>query len=171
MRQRQLVLALLAGFALSCTQHEPGHTATGGSPTSGTTEHGSFRPEQVEWKDGPPSLPAGAKFAVLEGDPAKEGYFAMRAKLPDGYRVPPHWHPGVERVTVLSGTFHLGMGETFDPTAAHQTLPAGSYVFMPPGMRHFAWTSGETVIQITTNGPWGINYVRPEDDPRRQPKK
>ena len=167
MRQRQLVLALLAGFALSCTQHEPGHTATGGSPTSGTTEHGSFRPEQVEWKDGPPSLPAGAKFAVLEGDPAKEGYFAMRAKLPDGYRVPPHWHPGVERVTVLSGTFHLGMGETFDATKG-EVLPVGTYGTWPAGMKHYVWVEGETVVQFHGEGPWVIEYLDPNDDPRRK---
>src|SRR6476660_3823220 len=57
-------------------------------------DHRLVRPREIEWRDGPPSLPPGCKFAVLEGDPAKEGFFAMRAKMPDGYRIPPHWHPG-----------------------------------------------------------------------------
>jgi quercetin dioxygenase-like cupin family protein len=121
-------------------------------------------PDQIQWQDSP-ALPAGAKVAILEGDPTKDGYFAMRAKLPDGYRIPPHWHPGYERVTVLSGTFHLGRGEKFDKSAA-DALPAGTYTSMEPGMRHFAWAEGETVLQINTLGPWGITYVNPADDPR-----
>ena len=39
---------------------------------------------EIQWKDGPASLPAGAKVAVLEGDPTKEGFFTMRLLLPDG---------------------------------------------------------------------------------------
>src|SRR6266404_7181862 len=62
-------------------------------------------PNQIKWQDGPPALPPGAKFAVLEGDPAKEGFFTMRILMPDGFKVPPHTHPKVEHVTVMSGTF------------------------------------------------------------------
>src|SRR5438874_1715687 len=72
------------------------------------------RPDGLKWQDGPPSLPPGAKFAVLEGDPTKSGPFVFRVKVPDGYKIPPHTHPRPERVTVVSGTFHLGMGESFD---------------------------------------------------------
>jgi hypothetical protein len=128
--------------------------------------HVTYLPDRVAWKDGPPSLPPGAKFAVLEGDPASQGFFCMRAMLPDGYRIPPHWHPNVERVTILSGTLHLGAGERFDRDGA-TALTAGSYSSMHPGMRHFAWAEGETVLQITTMGPWAVNYVNPADDPRR----
>jgi quercetin dioxygenase-like cupin family protein len=128
--------------------------------------HQVILPDKIDWKDGPRSLPAGAKFVVLEGDPAKAGFFAMRARLPDGFRVPPHFHPGVERITVLSGTFHLGSGETFDKSAA-TALPPGSYSSMQPGMRHFGWAQGETIIQVATEGPCGITYVNPDDDPRR----
>src|SRR6187399_3200322 len=73
-------------------------------------------PDKLDWKDGPPSLPKGAKIAVLEGDPGKEGPFVFRVKVPDGYRIPPHTHPKMERVTVISGTFKLGMGDKFDQT-------------------------------------------------------
>jgi quercetin dioxygenase-like cupin family protein len=129
--------------------------------------HRLILPEQLEWKDGPPSLPPGCKVVVLEGDPANEGFFAMRARMPDGYSVPPHSHPGVERITVLSGTFHLGAGEKFDKSAA-QAMPAGAYSSMQAGMKHFGWAEGDTVIQIATNGPWGITYVNSADDPRHK---
>ena len=123
-------------------------------------------PGAIEWRAAE-SLPPGAQIAVLEGDPAKDGMFTMRIKMPDGYRVPPHWHGKHERVTVLSGTLNLGAGEHFD-AAATRALSAGTYSSMPAGMRHFGWMSGETVLQLSTLGPWTITYVNPSDDPRRQ---
>lgn len=134
---------------------------------TGAGHHLVVLPDQIDWKDAPPSLPPGAKLVVLEGDPAKEGFFAMRAKLPDGYRIAPHFHPTMERITVLSGTFHLGGGDKFDRSAA-TAMPAGSYSSMPANMKHFAWAEGETVIQVATTGPWGITYVNPADDPRKK---
>src|SRR6266545_3729170 len=77
-------------------------------------EHQVSIPSDIQWKDAPPVLPAGAKIAVLDGDPAKAGYFAMRLKMPDGYKIMPHWHPNVERLTIISGTAHVGMGDKFD---------------------------------------------------------
>jgi hypothetical protein len=132
-------------------------------------EMGFYAPAEVTWKDGPGSLPAGAKFAVLEGDPAKEGPFVMRLWLPDGFRIPPHWHPKVERVTVISGTFNLGMGEKFDQSATRE-MTAGTFGFWPAGMRHFAWAKGETVLQLHGTGPWAVTYVNPADDPRNARK-
>src|SRR5439155_2126947 len=110
-------------------------------------EMGIFPAAKVKWTDGPASLAAGAKLAVLEGDPAKEGFFTMRLWLPDGFKVAPHWHPKVEHVTVISGTFNLGMGEKFDQAGARE-MPAGTFGHWPAGMRHFAWAKGETVIQL-----------------------
>ena len=89
----------------------------------------------------------------------------MRLKFPDGYEIPPHTHPKVEHVTVISGTFNLGMGERFDK-AKSEPMPAGTFGFWPSGMKHFAWAKGETVVQLHGTGPWAINYLRPEDDPR-----
>jgi quercetin dioxygenase-like cupin family protein len=126
---------------------------------------GIYSAADIKWKDGPPSLPAGAKMAILEGDPAKEGPFTFRVLLPDGFKVPPHTHPGAEHVTVISGTFYLGMGEKFDQSAGHQ-MSAGAFGFWPAGMKHFAWTKGETIIQVHGVGPWGITYLNPADDPR-----
>jgi quercetin dioxygenase-like cupin family protein len=124
-------------------------------------------PDKLEWKDGPASLPKGAKIAVLEGDPTKEGPFVFRVKVPDGYRIQPHTHPKVERVTVIQGTFNIGMGDKFDKQAS-QAMPAGTYGFWEPGMKHFVWAKGETVAQFHGTGPWTISYVNPADDPRNQ---
>ena len=121
--------------------------------------------DKINWKKGPPSLPAGAEVAVLEGDPAKEGPFTMRLKLPAGYRIPPHTHPKVERVTIIAGKFRLGMGETFKAEDT-KVLPAGSFGYWPAGMKHFAWAEGETIVQLHGTGPWDIVYVDPADDPR-----
>jgi hypothetical protein len=124
------------------------------------------QPGSIAWRTAD-TLPPGAEIAVLEGDPAKEGYFTMRIRMPDGYRVPPHWHPKQERVTVLSGILNLGSGDTFDATKARALQP-GTYSSMPPKMTHFAWMTGETVLQLSTLGPWTINYVDPNDDPRKK---
>jgi quercetin dioxygenase-like cupin family protein len=128
-----------------------------------------FPAAEIKWREGPPSLPKGALVAVLEGDPGKEGPFVLRVKMPDGYRVPPHTHPKTERITVLSGTFHIGMGAKFDEKAG-RVMAAGSFGHWPAGMKHFAWVEGETVIQLHGTGPWSIQYVNPDDDPRNQKK-
>lgn len=91
----------------------------------------------------------------------------MRLKFPDGYAVAAHTHPNTERVTVIAGTLHLGMGPEFDKSSA-QALSAGSYSTMPPGMQHYAWAEGETILQLATIGPWKINYINPADDPRKK---
>jgi hypothetical protein len=126
-------------------------------------------PDKVKWQDGPPSLPKGSQIAVLEGDPSKEGPFVFRLKLPNGYRVPPHVHPKKERVTVIQGTLNIGMGEKFDDKAT-DPMPAGTFGAWDAGMKHFAWTKGETVIQLHGTGPWTIQYLNPSDDPRNAKK-
>ena len=131
------------------------------------SEFALFQPDKIEWKDGPASLPKGAKIAVLEGDPTKEGPFVFRVKVPDGYRIPVHTHPKTERVTVISGTFNIGMGEKFDAKAT-KAMPAGTYGHWATGMKHFVWIKGETVVQFHGMGPWSIQYVNPADDPRNQ---
>jgi quercetin dioxygenase-like cupin family protein len=154
-------------IALSFTLCAAAMAMAQGSPTTGKRHAVSVLPDQVSWKDGPPSLPAGAKAAVLEGDPKEEGPFTMRLSLPDGYRIPPHSHPAAERLTIIKGTFGLGMGDKFDRSAVN-SMPAGSYISMEPGTRHFVLAQGNTVVQINGMGPWKINYVNPADDPRKQ---
>ncbi len=123
--------------------------------------------EKVEWGPGPASLPPGAEAVVLHGDPSEEGLFALRLRLPEDYTIPPHTHPQPEIVTVLSGTFHFGMGESADRAEA-EPLPAGSFFAMPPGEAHYAFTDEETVIQLNSTGPWELDYVDPADDPRQR---
>ncbi|HEX2896449.1 MAG TPA: cupin domain-containing protein, partial [candidate division Zixibacteria bacterium] len=119
----------------------------------------------LTWTEGPKSLPAGAKMAVLEGDPTKAGLFTLRFKLPANYKVPAHWHPADEHVTVLAGSFSMGLGEKFDEKALKE-LPIAGFAVMPTGVRHFAWSKDGATIQLHGMGPWGINYVNSADDPR-----
>jgi quercetin dioxygenase-like cupin family protein len=128
--------------------------------------HVIFTPANVPWAD-IPSLPEGAKIAVLEGPITEAVPFTFRIKFPANFKIPPHWHPATERVTVLSGTLHLGKGDTFDE-AKTTALPAGSISIMEPQIKHFAWTSEETVVQLSGRGPWGITYVNLADDPRKK---
>jgi quercetin dioxygenase-like cupin family protein len=126
-----------------------------------------FPATEITWQKGPPSLPKGAMIAVLEGNPNKEGPFVFRVKIPDGYRVPAHTHPKTERVTVISGTFNIGMGDKFDEKKT-RPMPAGTFGHWPSGMKHFVWAKGETVLQFHGTGPWSIKYVNPDDDPRNE---
>ena len=126
-------------------------------------------PSNIQWVAAPPVLPPGAKVALLEGDPSQPGPFTMRIWLPDGYRIPPHVHPGNERVTVVSGTFQVGMGNAFDESKLAD-LPAGTYAALAPGTAHFARAKGETVVQLNNMGPWALNYVNPAVDPRNVPR-
>src|SRR5712692_7333663 len=136
-------------------------------PHSNQLEHVMVTPNGLDWVDAPPSVPPGAKLAILEGDPTKPGLFTMRIKFPAGYKIPPHWHPAVEHATVISGALNIGIGDKFDPAKAKE-LPAGSFSMMPAKTHHFAWVKEETVIQVHGIGPWGINYVNPSDDPRNK---
>lgn len=125
-----------------------------------------MKPADLKWGEAPATLPAGAKVAVLEGDPsAPNALFTIRLKMPNGYKIPPHFHPADEHVTVISGTLNMGMGDAFDKKAT-TALTAGSFGVMPKGHHHFAWAKGETVVQLHGVGPWGITYVNPADDPR-----
>jgi hypothetical protein len=130
-------------------------------------EHSMIAPAELKWIDGPPSLPTGAKYALLEGDLSRSEPFTVRFKLPANYKVPPHWHPAIEHVTVLEGSFHMGLGEVYDEKKA-QKLPVGGFAVMQRGTRHFAFTKEAAVIQLHGMGPWGINYVNPKDDPRQK---
>ena len=129
-------------------------------------KHIMVSPSDIQWGAAPPVLPSGAEAAVLFGDPSKEGLFGLRLKVPAGYAIPPHTHPAHEVVTVITGSVKLGMGEIADESAA-TLLPAGSLFALPPGSAHFVYMDEETIVQITTNGPWGLTYINPQDDPRK----
>lgn len=153
---------LIAAFTLGA-----GTAAAQGTPNTDVSHAIVVPPDQITWGPGPAVLPAGAKVAVLEGDPNQAGPFTMRLLVPDRYRIPPHSHPVVEHVTVLKGTFKVGMGDKFDASRL-AALPTGTFAALEPGTRHFAEAEGETVLQLHGTGPWSLNYVNPADDPRQR---
>ena len=124
--------------------------------------------EELEWKEGLKSLPAGSQVVMLEGDPTKKGPFTIRLKFPANYKIMPHWHSQIEHVTVLEGKFHMGAGEKMDEAKAH-VLTVGGFAVMPMKFRHFAFTTDQSAtVQLHGMGPWDINYLNPADDPRKQ---
>ena len=128
-------------------------------------DHVLIESDDFTYEAGPASLSKGSEYAVLYGDPGSDGVFAMRLKLPDGFHIAPHVHAQPEIVTVISGAFRIGMGEEADAEGGTVLEPGGFFAF-PPGMAHFAYAEGETVIQLNSTGPWTITYIDEEDDPR-----
>ena len=135
---------------------------------AGAHEKNAFSPDSIPWGPAPPFLAPGAQLAVVEGNPgASTGDYTVRLKMPDGYRIEPHWHPLRENVTVISGTFKVGMGDQFDKSKMGD-FPAGSFAYLDPDMHHYAMASGEVVVQVHGTAPLQFNYVNPEDDPSRK---
>ena len=136
------------------------------APALAADEATMTNPNEIQWGDAPPSMPKGAKIAVLHGDPGKAGPFVMRLMAPAGYKIPPHTHTQTENLTVVSGTLYLGMSEKADPAKAH-ALKAGAFHFLPGKTAHFAFTKAPTVVQVHGEGPFDINYLNPADDPAK----
>ena len=123
-------------------------------------------PADLEWADAK-GIPPGAKVVVIEGPPNEAVPFTLRVKFPADYKLPAHWHPVIDHVTVLSGTLNFAFGDKLD-TEKTKALTPGSIVITPPKTNHFLWTSEETVVQVHGVGPMDIHYVNPEDDPRKK---
>jgi quercetin dioxygenase-like cupin family protein len=137
---------------------------------SAPTEPAGMHPAHVDqspgnFVPGPPFFPAGSQIAVLQGDPSQNGEFTVRLKFPAGYVLPPHFHPTDENVTVLSGTFLVGLGDVVKPDSAIR-LKAGGFITAPANGHHFAVSRTETLVQVHGLGPFAITYVNPADDPR-----
>jgi hypothetical protein len=132
--------------------------------------HGMSLPGDLKWAPAPPVLQPGAEMAVLQGNPGSAGMYTVRLKMPDGYKVMPHWHPTTENVTVISGTFHLGTGDKFDEATGTE-MPTGAFGFVGPHMHHYAWTTGETIVQVHGMGPFKLTYVNPADNPSKAAAK
>lgn len=123
-------------------------------------------PKDLKWGDAPPTLPKGAKIAVLMGDPGKAGPFVARLQVPASYKIPPHWHSTDEDLTVISGTFYFAEGDKMATKGGH-AMAAGSFHHLPAKTRHYAWSKGPAVVQINATGPFDIVYVDPKDDPSK----
>ena len=136
-----------------------------GAAAFGSAGHGVAAAPSPNWGPAPPFFPAGARFAVMQGDPSGTGVYTVRLEMPAGYVIKPHWHPTDEYVTVLSGRFLVGMGDSVD---TQQTMALGQdgFVTAPAQAHHFAVAARRTVVQVHGMGPFAITYVNPADDPR-----
>lgn len=151
-----LTAGLLCG-AGALTIHAQGHEAKN-----------AYAADAIPWGPAPAFVPAGAQLAVLEGNPmGTTGDFTVRLKMPDGYRIAPHWHPNRENVTVISGSLKVGMGETFDEDKMGR-FATGSFAYLDPNMHHYVMAVGETVVQVHGMAPLQFNYVNPSDDPSKK---
>ncbi len=128
--------------------------------------HSTVQADALTWV-APPAYAKGSQFAVVKGDPTKEGMYVVRLKVPAGFRIPAHTHPNDENVTVLSGVFQIGTGDRLDDKKV-ETIKAGGYSYVAKGMTHYALFPEHTVIQLHGVGPQGITYVDPSDDPRKK---
>jgi quercetin dioxygenase-like cupin family protein len=157
------ILACLISLAFACGT-VLAQEASQPAPEATAPAHAFVNAADIKWGAPPPVFEKGMSFAVISGDPGKPGPYVVRAKIPAGYRVAPHWHPTDENITVISGTFALGMGEKFDK-AAMTKISAGGYALLPAEMRHFAMATTAATIQIHGVGPFALTYVNPADDP------
>lgn len=163
MRSLLLIPALLLATSAAHAQGgAPAHPSEGSAPPAADVHPVS----EIQWGPAPAALPKGAEVAVLQGNPFGKGPYTLRLKMPDGYMVPPHFHPTDEMVTVISGTLLLGHGDTVDESGA-AVLDAGGFVTAPKNMHHYAIARGATIVQIHGMGPFAITYVHPADDPRK----
>ncbi|HSE88885.1 MAG TPA: cupin domain-containing protein [Candidatus Binatia bacterium] len=151
---KQITLAVILGICAASSVWAQG------------VAHTMVTPNDLKWAD-VPSLPPGAKVAVIEGPLNEAVPFTFRLKFPADYKIPAHWHPAIEHATVISGTVNFGIGDKFD-AAKTKPLSAGSVVIMQPKTNHFVWTKEESIVQIHGVGPWGVTYVNPADDPRKK---
>lgn len=174
-RSRRRISASFLAFALAACGTPEAQSDTKHSPRvhkeRPEAEHFTLLPQDIRWITPPPAaafLPDGVLLAFIEGGPPNLPVpYTFRLKFPAGSRLMPHTHPSIEKLTVISGTLHQGIGEVFDQ-AASETVPAGGFSYRAPGIPHFVWFDEETVLQFSGNGPFGLKYLKPADDPRNQ---
>jgi quercetin dioxygenase-like cupin family protein len=135
------------------------------APRAASAQSPATSPQSVQWGPAPAVFPSGAQMAVMQGDPSKAGAeFTVRLRMPNGYRIAPHTHPTAENITVLAGTFLVGMGSTVDQSHMLALAPGG-FVSAPAEHPHYAVARGETVVQVHAIGPFALTYVNPADAP------
>ena len=144
--------------------------AGGSACAQGTNDNENFvNSKDIKWGDAPPSMPKGAKIAVLQGDPGKPGPFVIRLMVPAGYKIAPHWHSQDESLTVISGTLNFGLGDKAETGKAH-ALTAGGFHFLSGRDHHYVVAKTATVIQVSGSGPFDMTYINPDDDPQKAKK-
>ena len=148
------LLALAAGLMLGRAMAQ-----------TGATSAVALTPADMKWTSQGALAAPGLEQLNLIGDPAKAGPYTLRLKFPKGFKIAPHTHPDSREVTVLSGVFATGYGETFDG-AKLKILPAGSFYTEPANVPHYIEIEEDTVLQVSGTGPSGRNFVKPADNPK-----
>jgi quercetin dioxygenase-like cupin family protein len=122
---------------------------------------------KLEWGPAPAGLPAGARAAIIKGDPTK-GPFTARLDFPDGYEVKPHTHPTSERLRVVEGTVMFGSGKDWDDKKL-KTMGKDGTMSIGANEAHFVRAQGHAIVEVQSSGAFQINYVNSTDDPRKAP--
>lgn len=168
---KRLIFAfVMLGLLAMGAQQKGGPAGKGGGAAKPADQVKTYSGNDLNWGPAPAVLPAGAKLAVLEGNPMQSGPYTMRLEMPDGYKIPPHHHHARERITVISGELHVGMGDTFDEAKMTSFSP-GAFAYLEPTVHHYAMAKGDTVVQLHGQGPWQIIYVNPADNPQKSGAK
>lgn len=155
-----LAFLLFLAIAIPASAQDPMQKGTVTEYDSDTTMAMTHN-AAIKWSDiSINGFPPGLKLAVIHGNPEGTGDYAVRLQFPDGYRFPVHWHPKAEHVTVLTGSFNLGMGTTVN-AAAEKTYGPGDFLYLPAKNTHFGGAKGVTVIQLHGVGPFAINVGVP----------
>ena len=166
------IFAMFAAITGVALQSSPSYAAPAyveSPPAHGSHDHHEQNEGDFKFGPAPAVFPAGAEMAVLQGDPSVAGaIFTVRLRLPNGYVIPPHFHPTDENVTVISGTFLVGLGDKFDKKTLLPPLKTGGFITAPANVNHFAMTKGQTVVQVHAVGPFQMTYVNPADDPQKK---
>jgi len=153
-------LSLRAGIVLA------GTLAICVTPSYAADKYSVTPASELKWADTGPQFP-NTHVVILNGDPGKKNVVALRWRCPSNYKFLPHAHPGTERVTVLSGTIMLAIGEKYDSSKLTE-VRAGGYFVIPAKAPHYGECVDETVLEIHTPGPLGTTYVNPADDPSKK---
>jgi hypothetical protein len=125
----------------------------------------ALTPGEMHWASQGGLAVAGMEQLNLIGDPAKAGPYTLRLKFPKGFRIAPHTHPDSRDVTILSGVFATGYGQTFD-SGKLKVLPAGSFYTEPANVPHYIEIKEDTVLQVSGTGPSGRRFINPSDSPK-----
>ncbi len=161
-----LAFGVLSAVGSGAFGQDKGAPAKGKASAHSAT-HIVLSEADLKWGDAPPIFQPGAKMAVLQGDPGKAAAYTVRLKAGDGYKIPAHWHPTTENVTVISGIFNIGAGDKLDQSKT-TALGPGGFASLPAKMHHYAWFKGETEVQVHGMGPFQLIYVDPKDDPTKK---
>jgi quercetin dioxygenase-like cupin family protein len=171
MSQRINALAavlVLAACSAGDSSRITAQSAQASTSASASKAHDMKTDDGLKWGPAPAIFPPGAQFAVVQGDPGAAGQiFTVRLRFPNNYVIPPHTHPTDEHVTVLKGTFLVGLGENFT-TDGMIALKDGGFITAPANHAHFAKARGMTEVQVHAIGPFQLTYVHPSDDPTKK---